>query len=107
MGGRIEALFGGIPYVGPALQTGKALKEIELGPVGCATLPAPPAVTRFSMTLPNGRHFVGRLSLEEQGFVLVEHKTQVTDFFAPAQLTEVYYREVEQLIKSLSALRAW
>jgi hypothetical protein len=40
-----------------------------------------------------------RLSLDQQGFVLVEHKTKVTDFFDPAQLEAVYYPEVEQLIK--------
>ena len=50
----------------------------------------------------NGRLITDQLSLDEQGFVLVEHKTRVTDFFDPAQLDSVYYPEVEQLIKEKS-----
>src|SRR5512132_606267 len=47
----------------------------------------------------NGRLLAGQLSLDEQGFVLVEHKTAVVDFFDVTQLESVYYPEVEQLIK--------
>jgi hypothetical protein len=54
------------------------------------------------MTVRNGRLLVKRLSLDEQGFVFVKHKTKVADFFDPAQLESVYYPEVEQLIKNAS-----
>ncbi|HYA29954.1 MAG TPA: CmcJ/NvfI family oxidoreductase [Acidobacteriota bacterium] len=54
------------------------------------------------MTLRNGRSVMGQLSLDEQGFVFVEHKTKVTDFFDIAQLEQVYYPEVERLIKQES-----
>jgi hypothetical protein len=54
------------------------------------------------MAIQNGRLLADRLSLEEQGFVLVEHKTKVADFFDAAQLESVYYPEVEQLIKGVS-----
>ena len=50
----------------------------------------------------NGRLLADQLSLDEQGFVFVEHKTKVSDFFDPTQLESVYYPEVEQLIKSAS-----
>ncbi len=50
----------------------------------------------------NGRLLADRLSLDEQGFVFVEHETKVTDFFDPAQLESVYYPEVEELIKRAS-----
>jgi hypothetical protein len=50
----------------------------------------------------NGRLLADRLSLEDQGFVFVEHKTTVTDFFDSAQLEAVYYPEVKQLIKAAS-----
>jgi len=50
----------------------------------------------------NGRLLADRLSLDKQGFVFVEHKTKVKDFFDPAQLESVYYPEVEQLIKGAS-----
>jgi hypothetical protein len=54
------------------------------------------------MTVQNGRLLGDRLSLDEQGFVFVEHKTKVTDFFDAAELESVYYPEVEQLIESTS-----
>src|SRR3970282_1141504 len=54
------------------------------------------------MTVANGRLIADRLSLEEQGFVFVEHKTKVADFFDAEQLKTVYYPEVEELIKSAS-----
>jgi len=54
------------------------------------------------MMLCNGRLFAERLSLEEQGFVFVEHRTKVTDFFAPEQLQKIYYPEIEELIKTQS-----
>jgi hypothetical protein len=50
----------------------------------------------------NGRLAADRFSLEQQGFILIEHKTKVTDFFDLAQLESVYYLEIEQLIKSVS-----
>jgi len=50
----------------------------------------------------NGRLLADQLSLDEQGFVFVEHKTKVADFFDPSQLESVYYPEVEQLIKKTS-----
>ena len=54
------------------------------------------------MVVRNGRLVTDQLSLDEQGFVFVEHKTKVSDFFDPEQLESVYYPEVEQLIKSAS-----
>jgi len=54
------------------------------------------------MTLRNGRSVIGQLSLDEQGFIFVEHKTTVVDFFDAAQLESVYYPEIEQLIKQTS-----
>jgi hypothetical protein len=50
----------------------------------------------------NGRLFADQLSLEEQGFVLVSHKTKVADFFDAEQLKSIYYPEVEALIKIVS-----
>jgi len=44
-------------------------------------------------------------SLDENGFVFVEHKTAVKDFFDPKQLESVYYPEVALLIKKISAAK--
>src|SRR5262245_8406840 len=54
------------------------------------------------MTVRNGRMLEDKLSLDEQGFVLVEHKTMVKDFFDAKQLEQVYYHEIERLIKQHS-----
>ena len=47
----------------------------------------------------NGRLIAGRLSLDEQGFVFVQHPTQVQDFLDAEQLRAIYYPEVQELIK--------
>src|SRR5271165_426030 len=39
------------------------------------------------------------LTLDVQGFALVDAPTEVTDFYAEAQLRTVYYREAEDLVK--------
>src|SRR5215208_108048 len=54
------------------------------------------------MTIHNGRLQSDRFSLEEQGFVFVEHKTKVAVFFDETQLRKFYYAEVEELIKKSS-----
>jgi hypothetical protein len=55
-----------------------------------------------TMSIRNGRHAASELSLDGNGFVLVEHKTRVRDFFDAEELKAVYYAEVEQLIKDMS-----
>jgi hypothetical protein len=54
------------------------------------------------MTVHNGRHVARELTLDGNGFVFVEHKTRVRDFFDEEELKSVYYPEVERLIKDLS-----
>jgi hypothetical protein len=51
------------------------------------------------MSVADGREFLSELSLERNGFVLVEHKTAMKNFFDEAELKAVYYPEVERLIK--------
>lgn len=46
----------------------------------------------------------GELSLDRNGFVLVEHRTAVKDFYAE-DLKAVYYPEVEALIRKVSGAR--
>jgi hypothetical protein len=50
----------------------------------------------------NGREAGEPFSLERNGFVLVEHKTAVKDFFNPNELTGTYYPEVAALIQKIS-----
>ena len=88
----------GIPYT---VDTGEKLVNETFGPnnirrrkTGTHDL--------MPMSVRNGRLLASEISLEQNGFVLVEHKTKVGDFFDSAQLESVYYPEVEQLIKQQS-----
>jgi hypothetical protein len=54
------------------------------------------------MSVRNGRLLARELTLDGNGFVFVEHKTKVRDFFDEGELKSVYYPEVERLIKDLS-----
>ncbi|MGZ8427408.1 MAG: CmcJ/NvfI family oxidoreductase, partial [Candidatus Binatia bacterium] len=94
----IQELTAGIPYT---VDTGEKLVNETFGPnnirrrkTGTHDL--------MPMSVRNGRLHAGEISFEQNGFVLVEHKTQVGDFFDTAQLESVYYPEVEQLIKQQS-----
>jgi hypothetical protein len=53
----------------------------------------------------NGRLHPERFSLDESGFVFVEHQTKVADFFDPEQIKSVYYPEVERIIQETSGAR--
>ena len=47
----------------------------------------------------------GDLSIDTSGFVLVEHRTQVRDFFDAEELKRVYYPEVVALIQRVSGAK--
>ena len=74
-------------------------------PFSYAYLP-PPGVPERSrkvdakeVTIRDARPLTGQLSLDDQGFELTRHATAVTDFYDEAQLKNIYYREVEQLVQ--------
>ncbi len=48
----------------------------------------------------NARTLARQPSLDEQGFVLVAHRTSVRDFHDAAQVRSVYYPEVETILKA-------
>jgi hypothetical protein len=85
----------GIPYT---VDTGEKLVNETFGPNNIRRRKTGEHQL-MPMTVRNGRLLTGELALEKQGFVFVEHKTQVANFFDPAELTSVYYPEIEQLIK--------
>lgn len=53
----------------------------------------------------NARQLTGRLALERNGFVLVEHRTRVVDFLDKPRIQEVYYPEIEELVARVSGAR--
>ncbi|MBI3042183.1 MAG: methyltransferase [Betaproteobacteria bacterium] len=54
------------------------------------------------MEIRDGRPLAGKFDLDRHGFIFIEHKTKVRDFFDAAELKSVYYSEVEQLIREVS-----
>src|SRR2546430_12247908 len=87
-----------IPYT---VETGEQLVNETFGPNNIRRRRSG-AHELKQMTVRNGRLLADRLSLDEQGFVFVEHETKVVDFFDALQLESVYYPEVEELIKGAS-----
>jgi hypothetical protein len=55
-----------------------------------------------SVAIRNGREILGKLSLDTNGFVLIEHETAVKDFYDPEEVKSVYYPEVERLLKRVT-----
>jgi hypothetical protein len=91
----MQELTAGIPYT---VDTGEKLVNETFGPNNIRRRKSG-THELMTMKVSNGRLHAGELSLEQNGFVLVEHKTAVVDFFDVTQLESVYYPEVEQLIK--------
>lgn len=59
-------------------------------------------VEEHAVTVHDARADEGRLSLETSGFVLLRRPTALTDFSDPDQVREVYYPEIEALVKGLT-----
>src|SRR5262249_32708421 len=93
-----EAITAEIPYT---LDTGEKLVNETFGPNNIRRRRTGTQDPR-PMKIVNGRLHAAELSLERHGFVFVEHKTAVQDFFDRQQLESIYYPEVEQLIKRTS-----
>jgi hypothetical protein len=85
-----------IPYT---LETGETLVNETFGPNNIRRRRTGTLDTR-SMPIEDGRR--AELSLDRNGFMLVEHKTAVKNFFDLEELKSVYYPEVVALIKQCS-----
>jgi hypothetical protein len=57
------------------------------------------------MPIYNGRAIVNQLSLECEGFVLINHETQVKNFYDEAEVRSVYYAETEKLVKQTAGAK--
>ena len=92
------SLTAGIPYT---VNTGDTLVNETFGPNNIRRRRTGKHELR-PMPIRDGRALASGLSLDENGFVFVEHKTRVRDFFDVQELKAVYYPEVERLIKQVS-----
>ena len=59
------------------------------------------AEERHRVEISNGRE-ARDLGIDSNGFVLVEHRTAMRDFFDGRELKQVYYPEVEALVKRIA-----
>lgn len=84
-----------IPYT---VDTGEKLVNETYGPNSIRRSKTGSQVMQ-PMPVRDGRAVAAELSLERDGFVFVEHKTAMKDFFDKQELESVYYPEVEALIK--------
>lgn len=55
-----------------------------------------------SVRIHDARPIAANLSLDREGFLLLEHRTRVRDFYDEAELRSVYYPEMERLVKDVS-----
>src|SRR5262252_1729171 len=53
----------------------------------------------------DGRPLAGQLDFDRDGFVFVEHRAAVRDFFDKDRLAAEYYPELEALVKTVSGAR--
>ncbi len=91
-------MFVEIPYT---VDTGEKLVNETFGPDDISRRRTGVIDSR-RMPMADGRLHASEFSLEGSGFVLVEHKTAMKDFFDLNELKTVYYTEVEQLIQQQS-----
>lgn len=87
-----------IPYT---VDTGEALVNETFGPNNIRRR-TQGELERRPMPIEDGRALQGALALEKNGFVLVDHPTQVQSFFDEQQLKSMYYPEVERLIREVT-----
>ena len=81
------SITAGIPYT---VDTGETLVNETFGPNNIRRRRTGTHELR-PMQVQDGRLHAPRFSLDEHGFVFVEHRTRVADFFDPQQLKMVYY----------------
>lgn len=99
---RIASKMDGLPTVTASLNY---LVPTAEKPVAYAYTPPPgiPQTTRQNdsrtVTIHNGRPLLNELSLDTQGFVLIRHDSKVVNFYDETEVREVYYAEVERLLK--------
>jgi hypothetical protein len=84
-----------------ALDTGEMLVNETFGPNNIRRRTTGSYEQRM-MPIRNARPLRASLSLDGQGFVLVDHPTQMRDFFDPEELKRVYYAEAVELVKRVS-----
>jgi hypothetical protein len=58
---------------------------------------------RYSVPIHDARPLIKDLSLDREGFALVQNRTAVVNFYNEEEVREVYYPEVERLVKEATS----
>src|SRR5690242_19846774 len=91
-----------LPYTEAAL---RYLADTSVKPV---TYNPPPATGEprrvgnyrdFPVRIHDARQIAGTLSLDREGFILTRHDTAIRDFYDADKVRNVYYKEMERLVK--------
>ena len=91
-----------IPYT---IDTGEKLVNETFGPNNIQRRRIGGKLDPQPMKIEDGRALKGEFQFDRHGFVFVDHKTAMKDFFDEQELKSVYYREVEELIKKVSGAK--
>jgi hypothetical protein len=68
---------------------------------------SPESASEHEVEIRDARPFLTALSLDQHGFVLRKHRSEVVDFYDPGEVKARYYPELERLIKdSTGAVKA-
>jgi len=92
----------GLPYVEAPLTF---LRDASIKPTSYNPPPGTGEVRRvgnygtFPTRIHDARPVAGEFSLDREGFVLVRHDTRMGDFYDSRAVLEIYYPEIEQLIR--------
>jgi hypothetical protein len=84
-----------------ALNTGETLVNETFGPNNIRRRTTG-AYEQHIVAIRDARPVRASLSLDRNGFVLVDHPTRMRDFFDPEELKRVYYEEAIALVKQVS-----
>lgn len=83
-----------VNYLVPTAQ--KPYAHVSTVPPGVP--PRREVIEAVEVTIHDLRPVAGALSLDEQGFVLRQHQTAVSDFYDPEQLRDIYRGEIEAMV---------
>jgi hypothetical protein len=87
------------------LNNGEKIFTQTMNESGVADIRAGGTQDPHRVTIRNGRPLASEFSLDREGFRFVGHDTKVKDFFDEDEIRQVYYPEVEALIKAESGAK--
>ncbi|HTO54955.1 MAG TPA: CmcJ/NvfI family oxidoreductase [Myxococcota bacterium] len=91
----LPATEGVLHYLAPSSE--KLVSYTFKPPAG---VPSRPRTEPHTVPIRDARKLVHAAELDREGFALVSHATRVRDFLDPAQITGIYYPDLESLLRT-------